>query len=90
VFVLKKSWFSALDNIELAQKIISYMHDHPKACKADIIKKCCVSRQRLHRLAEEGYLFLPKPLSRQEILAKRFKNRTYVSVTVGREYGKWD
>jgi hypothetical protein len=41
-------------------------------------------------LAEEGYLFLSKPLSRQEILAKRFKNRTYVSVTVGREYGKWD
>jgi hypothetical protein len=35
-----------------------------------------------------GFLILPK-LTRMNILDRRFKNRDYVSVRVGREYGKW-
>jgi hypothetical protein len=60
VFVLKRSWFTKLENVKLAQKIIIFMKENPNTYKAEIARACLVSKQRLDRLAEEGYLFLPK------------------------------
>jgi hypothetical protein len=52
------------------------------------VQECVIARTRLKYLESQGYIVLPK-LTRMDILDRRFKNRNYVSVRVGREYGKW-
>ena len=81
--------YTMLDDQRQAKFIIKYLQDNPNASIKKIIQKCVVCRKRLKYLENQGYFTLPKWTYSNE-LDKRFKNRKYVSVTVGREYGKWD
>ena len=57
---MNRSWFTKLDNVKLATKINEFMGMYPSTYKAEIVRKCYISKQRLNRLAEEGYIFLPQ------------------------------
>jgi hypothetical protein len=81
--------YTKLDDQRQAKFVINYITAHPGCSIKEIVQECVISRSRLKCLESEGYLILPKWTYSNE-LDKRFKNRTYVSVTVGREYGKWD
>lgn len=81
--------YTMLDDQRQAKLIKSYIESHPKCTIKEIVQKCVVCRNRLKYLERQGYFELPK-LTIHNILDMRFKkNRNYVSVTVGREYGKW-
>lgn len=80
--------YTKLDDQRQAKIVISYMNTHPSCSIKDISKDCVTNFHRLKYLQSQGYFTLPK-LTYQNILDRRFKNRNYVSVTVGREYGKW-
>ncbi len=80
--------YTKLDDARQAKFIINYMNTHSNCSIKDIIQNCVTNRVRLKYLESQGYLILPK-LTHKDILDRRFKNRKYVSVTVGREYGKW-
>ena len=78
--------YTKLDDQRQAKFIVKYMQEHPSCSIKDIVQQCVVARSRLKYLESQGYFSLPK-LTHKDILDRRFKNR--VSVTVGREYGKW-
>ena len=80
--------YTKLDDQRQAKFVLKYVAKHPSCSIKDIVQECVISRYRLKYLESEGYLILPK-LTRMDILDRRFKNRNYVSVRVGREYGKW-
>ena len=80
--------YTKLDDQRQAKFIINYINAHPSCSIKEIVQQCVTNRTRLKYLENQGYIVLPK-LTRMDILDRRFKNRTYVSVTVGREYGKW-
>ena len=80
--------YTKLDDQRQAKFIINYINAHPGCSIKEIVQQCVTNRTRLKYLESQGYIVLPK-LTRMDILDRRFKNRTYVSVTVGREYGKW-
>ena len=80
--------YTKLDDQRQAKFVINYITAHPGCSIKEIVQECVISRSRLKCLESEGYLILPKWTYSNE-LDKRFKNREYVSVTVGREYGKW-
>ena len=80
--------YTKLDDQRQAKFIINYINAHPGCSIKEIVQQCVTNRTRLKYLESQGYIVLPK-LTRLDILDRRFKNRTYVSVTVGREYGKW-
>jgi hypothetical protein len=81
--------YTMLDDQRKGNFIKEYIETHPNCTIKDVIQETVTNRVRLKYLERQGYFKLPNPLSREEILAKRFKNRNYVSVEVGREYGKW-
>lgn len=78
--------YTKLDDQRQAKFIVKYIQEHPSCSIKDIVQQCVVARSRLKYLESQGYFSLPK-LTHKDILDRRFKNR--VSVTVGREYGKW-
>ena len=78
--------YTKLDDQRQAKFIVNYIETHPSCSIKDIVQQCVVARSRLKYLESQGYFSLPK-LTHQDILDRRFKNR--VSVTVGREYGRW-
>jgi len=78
--------YTKLDDERQAKFIVKYMQEHPSCSIKDIVQQCVTNRTRLKYLESQGYFSLPK-LTHQDVLDRRFKNR--VSVTVGREYGKW-
>ena len=78
--------YTKLDDQRQAKFIVNYIETHPGCSIKDIVQQCVVARSRLKYLESQGYFSLPK-LTHKDILDRRFKNR--VSVTVGREYGKW-
>ena len=78
--------YTKLDDQRQAKFIMNYIDTHPSCSIKDIVQQCVVARSRLKYLESQGYFSLPK-LTHKDILDRRFKNR--VSVTVGREYGKW-
>jgi hypothetical protein len=78
--------YTKLDDERQAKFIVNYIDTHPSCSIKDIVQQCVVARSRLKYLESQGYFSLPK-LTHKDILDRRFKNR--VSVTVGREYGKW-
>jgi len=87
--------YTKLDDERQAKFIRNFMMSNPNCTIKDIIQKCVTNRTRLKYLESQGYLTLPKPLNKGEVsklgaeaIKKKFKD--YVSVTVGREYGKWD
>lgn len=80
--------YTKLDDQRQANFIVKYMQEHPSCSIKDIVQQCVTNRTRLKYLESQGYFSLPK-LTRMDILNRRFKNRNYVSVSVGREYGKW-
>ena len=80
--------YTKLDDQRQAKFVIGYITAHPGCSIKEIVQECVISRSRLKYLESEGYLILPK-WTYNNTLDKRFKNRNYVSVTVGREYGKW-
>jgi hypothetical protein len=80
--------YTKLDDQRQANFIIKYIQKHPNCSIKNIIQDCVTNRVRLKYLENQGYFTLPKWTYNNE-LDKRFKNRNYVSVTVGREYGKW-
>ena len=80
--------YTKLDDQRQAKHIVKYMQEHPSCSIKDIVQQCVTNRTRLKYLESQGYFSLPK-LTRMDILDRRFKNRNYVSVSVGREYGKW-
>lgn len=80
--------YTKLDDQRQAKFIIKYVTEHPNCSIKDIVQQCATNRTRLKYLESQGYFILPK-LTHQDILDRRFKNRNYVSVTVGREEGKW-
>jgi hypothetical protein len=80
--------YTKLDDQRQAKFVLKYVAEHPSCSIKDIVQECVISRYRLKYLESEGYLILPK-LTRMDILDRRFKNRNYVSVRVGREEGKW-
>ena len=81
--------YTKLDDQRQAKFIVKYMQENPNCSIKEIIQKCATNRVRLKYLERQGYFSLPKWTYKKE-LDNRFKNRKYVSVTVGREYGKWD
>ena len=81
--------YTKLDEQRQANFIKSYMSTHPNCTLKDIIQDCVTNRHRLASLERQGYFSFPKWTYKKE-LDNRFKNRKYVSVTVGREYGKWE
>ena len=78
--------YTKLDDERQAKFIVKYIQEHPSCSIKDIVQQCVTNRTRLKYLESQGYFSLPK-LTHQDILDRRFKNR--VSITVGREYGKW-
>ena len=80
--------YTKLDDQRQAKLIKAYMQEHPHCSIKEIIQKCVTNRVRLKYLERQGYFSLPTWTYQKE-LDNRFKNRKYVSVTVGREYGKW-
>lgn len=78
--------YTKLDDQRQAKFIMNYIDTHPSCSIKDIVQQCVVARSRLKYLESQGYFSLPK-LTHKDILDRRFKNR--VSVTIGREYGKW-
>jgi hypothetical protein len=80
--------YTKLDDQRQAKFIVNYIQNNKDCSIKDIIQGCSTNRTRLKYLESQGYFILPK-LTRMNILDRRFKNRTYVSVKVGREYGKW-
>lgn len=80
--------YTKLDDQRQAKFVLNYVAEHPNCSIKDIVQQCVITRYRLKYLESEGYLILPK-LTRMDILDRRFKNRNYVSIRVGREYGKW-
>ena len=80
--------YTKLDDQRQAKFIVNYIQNNKDCSIKDIIQGCATNRTRLKYLESQGYFILPK-LTRMDILDRRFKNRTYVSVKVGREYGKW-
>lgn len=80
--------YTKLDDQRQAKFIVKYMQENPSCSIKDIVQQCVTNRTRLKYLESQGYFSLPK-LTRMDILDRRFKNRNYVSVSVGREYGKW-
>jgi len=80
--------YTKLDDQRQAKFVINYITAHPGCSIKQIVQECVIARTRLKYLESQGYLILPKWTYSNE-LDKRFKNRKYVSVTVGREYGKW-
>lgn len=78
--------YTKLDDQRQAKFILNYIDTHPSCSIKDIVQQCVVARSRLKYLESQGYFSLPK-LTHKDILDRRFKNR--VSVTVGREYGRW-
>ena len=80
--------YTQLDDQRHANIIKQYMADNPNCSIKEISRKCVLCRVRIKSLANMGYFELPKWSYKKE-LDKRFVNRNYVSVTVGREYGKW-
>lgn len=80
--------YTKLDDQRQAKFVLKYVVEHPSCSIKDIVQECVITRYRLKYLESEGYLILPK-LTHRDILDRRFKNRDYVSVRVGREYGKW-
>jgi hypothetical protein len=80
--------YTKLDDQRQAKFVLNYVAEHPSCSIKDIVQQCVITRYRLKYLESEGYLILPK-LTRMDILDRRFKNRNYVSIRVGREYGKW-
>jgi radical SAM superfamily enzyme YgiQ (UPF0313 family) len=80
--------YTKLDDQRQAKFIVNYITEHPGCSIKEIVQECVTNRTRLKYLESQGYIVLPKWTYSNE-LDKRFKNRTYVSVTVGREHGKW-
>jgi len=80
--------YTKLDDARQAKFIVNYIQNNKDCNIKDIIQGCATNRTRLKYLESQGYFILPKWTYNNE-LDKRFKNRTYVSVKVGREYGKW-
>jgi hypothetical protein len=80
--------YTMLDDQRQAKFIIKYLQDNPNTSIKEIVQKCVINRKRLKYLEDQGYFTLPK-WTYNNTLDKRFKNRQYVSVSVGREYGKW-
>jgi hypothetical protein len=80
--------YTKLDDARQAKFIVNYMQNNKDCSIKDIIQGCSTNRIRLKYLESQGYFILPKWTYNNE-LDKRFKNRVYVSVKVGREYGKW-
>ena len=80
--------YTKLDDQKQAKFIVNFIQEHPNCSIKDIVQGCVTNRVRLKYLESQGYFTLPKWTYNNE-LDKRFKNRNYVSVTVGREYGKW-
>jgi hypothetical protein len=81
--------YTKLDDDRKGKFVKQYIETHPSCTIKDVIQDTVTNRVRLKYLERQGYFTLPKPLTREEILARRFKNRNYVSVEVGREYGRW-
>lgn len=79
--------YTKLDDQKDSKAMNEYMALNSKCSIRDLKKVFKTSSGRLQALQNDGYLILPK-LTIQDILSKR-KPRRYVSVTVGREYGKW-
>jgi hypothetical protein len=80
--------YTKLDDVRQAKFIVNYIQNNKNCSIKDIIQGCATNRTRLKYLESQGYFILPKWTYNNE-LDKRFKNRVYVSVKVGREYGKW-
>lgn len=80
--------YTMLDDKKHAKTIIDYMQNNPNCSIKELSRKCFLCRARIKSLEKMGYFELPKWSYNKE-LDKRFENRNYVSVTVGREYGKW-
>jgi len=78
--------YTKLDDQRQAKFIVNYIETHPSCSIKDIVQQCVVARSRLKYLESQGYFNLPK-LTHKDVLDRRFKNR--VSVTIGREYGRW-
>ena len=81
--------YTKLDDQRQAKFIINYINEHPGCSIKQIVQQCATNRVRLKYLESQGYFSLPKWTYNNE-LDKRFKNRNYVSVEVGREYKRWD
>jgi hypothetical protein len=80
--------YTKLDDERQAKFIIKYIQEHPNCSIKNIVQDCVTNRVRLKYLENQGYFTLPK-WTYNNTLDKRFKNRNYISVTVGREEGKW-
>lgn len=86
---MNKSMYTVLDDRRQSQIVLNYIKNNPNPSIKKIVQNCMVTRRRLKYLENQGYFTLPKWTYNNE-LDKRFKNRQYISVTVGREYGKWN
>jgi len=87
--------YTKLDDQRQAKFINAFLVANPNCSIKDVIQGCFTNRKRLIYLESQGYINLPKPMSKDKIHAlgvkaakNKFKN--YVSVTVGRKYGRWD
>jgi len=80
--------YTKLDDQKHANIIKQYMENNPNCSIKEIARQCLLCRVRIKSLAKMGYFSLPKWNYKQE-QDNRFKDRHYVSVSVGREYGKW-
>ena len=81
--------YTQLDDQRHAKIIMQYMENHPNCSIKELSRQCLLCRVRIKSLAKMGYFELPKWNYAKE-LDKRFENRDYVSVSVGREYGQWN
>lgn len=87
--------YTKLDDERQAKFINSFLAANPNCSIKDVIQGCVTNRTRLSYLESQGYIKLPKPMSKDKVNAlgaKAVKNKfkNYVSVTVGREYARWD
>jgi hypothetical protein len=85
---MNKSMYTVLDDRRQSKIVLNYIKNNYNPSIKKIVQNCMITRTRLKYLERQGYFTLPKWTYKNE-LDKRFKNRQYVSVSVGREYGKW-
>ena len=69
--------YTKIDDMNMAQKILSYIEKNPSATRKDITKYCFTNVRRLRQLEADGYINIPPPMPR-ELRNKKYRDNKAV------------
>jgi len=69
--------YTKIDDMNMAQKILSYIEKNPSATRKDITKYCFTNVRRLRQLEADGYINIPPPMPR-ELRNKKYRDNKTV------------